>query len=88
MFVQIGEIPNQRLVFTNDWKSTRQEDGLIALTWHHFLEYPDEPEWLLRFPMVKGSYRRGTTKKLLEETLNSVGILNSIGVRAIRDPMS
>ena len=40
MFVQIGEIPNQKLVFKNDWKSGRTEDGLIALTWHHFLEYP------------------------------------------------
>ena len=40
MFVQIEQIPNQKLIFKNDWKSGRTEDGLIALTWHHFLEYP------------------------------------------------
>ena len=35
----------------------RSEDGIIALTWRHFLDYPDQPEWLLRFPMVKASLR-------------------------------
>ena len=41
----------------NDWKETRTEDEIIALTWRHFLEYPDQPEWLVRFPMVKACLR-------------------------------
>lgn len=35
----------------------RKEDGLIALTWRHFLDYPDQPNWLVRFPMVKACLR-------------------------------
>ena len=55
--MNIKQIPNQRLVFLNDWKETRTEDEIIALTWRHFLEYPDQPEWLVRFPMVKACLR-------------------------------
>jgi len=80
MFAFIEQIPNEHLVFKNDWKNSRTEDckcrtevssiiefassliviffsAIIALTWHHFLDYPDQPEWLLRFPMVKASLR-------------------------------
>ena len=57
IYVNIKQIPNQPLVFKNDWKEKRQEDGIIALTWRHFLEYPDQPEWLIRFPMVKACLR-------------------------------
>jgi PhoPQ-activated pathogenicity-related protein len=53
MYVNIKQIPNEPVVFLNDWKESRSEDGIIALTWKHFLDYPGEPEWLLRFPMVK-----------------------------------
>lgn len=57
IFVGLKQIPNENLVFTNDWKDRRSEDAIIALTWRHFLDYPDQPEWLLRFPMVKASLR-------------------------------
>jgi len=33
------------------------KNSIIALTWRHFLDYPDQTEWLLRFPMVKASLR-------------------------------
>ncbi|CBY21725.1 unnamed protein product [Oikopleura dioica] len=57
IYVNIKQIPNERLVFKNDWKETRTEDQIIALTWRHFLDYPDQPEWLVRFPMVKACLR-------------------------------
>ena len=34
-----------------------QEDAIIAYTWQHFVEKPDEPEWLLRLPMTKAAIR-------------------------------
>jgi PhoPQ-activated pathogenicity-related protein len=36
---------------------TRSEDAVIAFTWAHFLNDPTQPNWLLRFPMVKASLR-------------------------------
>ena len=57
MYVNVKQIPNQHLVFLNDWKESRTSDAIIALTWRHFLDYPDQPEWLLRFPMVKACLR-------------------------------
>jgi len=57
MYVNIKQIPNESLVFLNDWKSSRTEDAIIALTWRHFLDFPDQPEWLVRFPMVKACLR-------------------------------
>ena len=57
VYVNIKQIPNEKLIFHNDWKSSRTEDGIIALTWRHFLDYPEQPEWLLRFPMVKACLR-------------------------------
>ena len=29
----------------------------MTYTWAHFLDHPDEPEWLVRLPMVKASLR-------------------------------
>ena len=49
-------VPNQRLYFTNDprmGESGREEDDIIAWTWRHFVDHPDEPDWLLRLPMTK-----------------------------------
>ncbi len=52
------QIPNEHTIFTADpIQKSRSEDGIIAFTWDHFLKNPDQPEWLLRFPMVKGSLR-------------------------------
>uniref|UniRef100_A0A914EHI3 PhoPQ-activated pathogenicity-related protein n=1 Tax=Acrobeloides nanus TaxID=290746 RepID=A0A914EHI3_9BILA len=36
---------------------SRDEDAVIAFTWSHFLNNPTQPNWLLRFPMVKASIR-------------------------------
>lgn len=52
------QIPNEKTIFAEDpIQKNRGEDAVIAYTWRHFLENPDQPEWLLRFPMVKGSLR-------------------------------
>ena len=52
------QIPNEHTTFSSDpIQKSRTEDAIIAFTWDHFLKYPDQPEWLLRFPMVKASLR-------------------------------
>eukprot|EP00286_Rhodomonas_abbreviata_P009496 CAMPEP_0181330728 /NCGR_PEP_ID=MMETSP1101-20121128/24081_1 /TAXON_ID=46948 /ORGANISM="Rhodomonas abbreviata, Strain Caron Lab Isolate" /LENGTH=564 /DNA_ID=CAMNT_0023440057 /DNA_START=16 /DNA_END=1710 /DNA_ORIENTATION=+ len=52
------QIPNEHLTFASDpIQKSRSEDAIIAYTWDHFLAHPDQPEWLLRFPMVKASLR-------------------------------
>jgi len=51
-------IPNESTIFATDpLQSSRSEDAIIAFTWDHFLKDPTQPEWLLRFPMVKASLR-------------------------------
>jgi PhoPQ-activated pathogenicity-related protein len=51
-------IPNQHVIFASDPKQqSRGEDAVIAFTWSHFLNDQSNPEWLLRFPMVKASVR-------------------------------
>jgi len=52
------QIPNEHTTFASDpIQKSRTEDAIIAFTWDHFLNNPEETEWLLRFPMVKGSLR-------------------------------
>jgi len=52
------QIPNQHIIFAADpIQKSRSEDAVIAFTWDHFLSHPDQPEWLVRFPMVKASVR-------------------------------
>ena len=52
------QIPNEHTTFAGDpLQKSRTEDGIIAYTWDHFLNDPSQPEWLLRFPMVKASLR-------------------------------
>eukprot|EP00818_Percolomonas_sp_WS_P010826 CAMPEP_0117444674 /NCGR_PEP_ID=MMETSP0759-20121206/5367_1 /TAXON_ID=63605 /ORGANISM="Percolomonas cosmopolitus, Strain WS" /LENGTH=574 /DNA_ID=CAMNT_0005236757 /DNA_START=8 /DNA_END=1732 /DNA_ORIENTATION=+ len=53
------QIPNERLEFYDEKPvpKSRSEDGIIAYTWNHFMDHPDQPDWLLRNPMVKGSNR-------------------------------
>jgi len=53
------QIPNQEIYFAEETAKLypeppygRKEDAIIAYTWDHFLRYPDQPEWLVRFPMV------------------------------------
>jgi PhoPQ-activated pathogenicity-related protein len=52
------QVPNEKMVFSSDpIQKRRGEDAIIAFTWAHFLDHPDEPEWLVRLPMVKASVR-------------------------------
>ena len=52
------QIPNEHTTFVSDpIQKSRGEDAIIAFTWDHFLNNPKDTEWLLRFPMVKGSLR-------------------------------
>lgn len=52
------QIPNEHIIFAADPKQqSRSEDAVIAYTWDHFLRDPSQPEWLVRFPMVKASLR-------------------------------
>jgi PhoPQ-activated pathogenicity-related protein len=52
------QVPNEKMVFTSDpLQKRRGEDAIIAFTWAHFLDHPDQPEWLVRLPMVKASVR-------------------------------
>lgn len=52
------QIPNEHIVFSSDpIQKSRSEDAIIAFTWDHFLNDPSQPEWLVRFPMVKASVR-------------------------------
>ena len=52
------QIPNEHTTFASDpLQKSRSEDAIIAFTWDHFINYPKNAEWLLRFPMVKASLR-------------------------------
>lgn len=52
------QVPNEHMVFTSDpEQKSRTEDAIIAFTWDHFLREPDQPEWLVRLPMVKSVLR-------------------------------
>lgn len=53
--MELGQIPNQPLVFHNDGKK-RTEDDLIAYCWIKFMDTGD-PTWLPRLPMVKSVVR-------------------------------
>lgn len=58
------QIPNEHITFSSDpIQKSRSEDAIIAFTWDHFLKDPSQPEWLLRFPMVKASLRAMDTIK-------------------------
>lgn len=52
------QIPNEHITFAADpIQKSRTEDAIIAYTWDHFLKDPSQPDWLVRFPMVKASVR-------------------------------
>jgi PhoPQ-activated pathogenicity-related protein len=52
------QIPNAHIVFTEDpSQKRRSEDAIIAWTWFHFINNPQDSEWLLRLPMTKASVR-------------------------------
>lgn len=52
------QIPCEHIIFATDpIQKSRGEDAIIAFTWDHYLKDPSNSEWLVRFPMVKGSMR-------------------------------
>jgi len=52
------QVPNEHTTFAEDpIQKSRSEDAIIAYTWDHFLKDPSQPNWLVRFPMVKASLR-------------------------------
>jgi PhoPQ-activated pathogenicity-related protein len=52
--VALFQIPNEPISFPTDPAHPGlTEDGLIAFTWAHFINYTNEPNWLLRLPMTK-----------------------------------
>eukprot|EP00045_Choanoeca_perplexa_P003730 m.33128 g.33128 ORF g.33128 m.33128 type:complete len:491 (+) comp12198_c0_seq1:30-1502(+) len=63
------QIPNAPIYFTAEQPPKRRvEDAIIAYTWNHFIENPDEPEWLLRLPMTKAAVRAmDTTEAFLKK---------------------
>ncbi|XP_006811763.1 autocrine proliferation repressor protein A-like [Saccoglossus kowalevskii] len=54
----LKQVPNEHIRFYGDPKNkSRTEDGIIAYTWKHFIQYPTQPDWLLRNPMTKAAVR-------------------------------
>jgi PhoPQ-activated pathogenicity-related protein len=52
------QIPNEHMTFAADpIQKSRTEDAIIAFTWDHFLKDPTQPNWLVRFPMIKATLR-------------------------------
>ena len=52
------QIPCEHIIFATDpIQKSRGEDAIIAFTWDHYLKDPSNPEWLVRFPMVKAAVR-------------------------------
>lgn len=55
--VVLYQIPNCHIVYPSDpSKRGRSEDAMIAWAWKEFLD-SGNPEWLPRFPMVKGAMK-------------------------------
>ncbi|XP_078691621.1 autocrine proliferation repressor protein A-like isoform X1 [Branchiostoma floridae x Branchiostoma belcheri] len=54
----LKQVPNGHLVFKKDPLQKRlSEDALIAYTWRHFLDNPEDPEFIVNMPMAKASVR-------------------------------
>jgi PhoPQ-activated pathogenicity-related protein len=52
---QLGQVPNQPLVFRNDGRG-RSEDNLVARSWTEALKTSD-PTWMAQMPMAKAAVR-------------------------------
>ncbi|EGD73818.1 AprA [Salpingoeca rosetta] len=63
------QVPNEPIYFKAEQPPKRRtEDAIIAYTWNHFLDHPDESEWLLRLPMTKAAVRcMDTTTAFLQK---------------------
>lgn len=70
------QIPNQHITFASDpIQKARSEDAIIAYTWDHFLKDTTQPNWLVRFPMVKASLRAmDAMKDFAESRLPDLGL--------------
>jgi len=69
------QVPNQPIVFASDTlQRSRSEDAVIAFTWDYFLKDTSNPEWLVRFPMVKASVRAmDCMKEFMDKSLPELG---------------
>lgn len=54
--VELRQVPNQPLLFTNHDGMPHTEDGIVAFSWEQAMKTGD-PTWSARFPMVKSSVR-------------------------------
>ncbi|XP_070580929.1 autocrine proliferation repressor protein A-like [Ptychodera flava] len=51
-------VPNQPLVFPSDPNNeSRREDDIIAFTWRHYIDNPNDTEWIAQLPMTKSAVR-------------------------------
>jgi PhoPQ-activated pathogenicity-related protein len=52
----LHQVPNEPITFWSDPnREQRTETGITAFTWTHFIDHPDQPEWLIRLPMTKAA---------------------------------
>ncbi|MBL9004829.1 MAG: hypothetical protein JNJ46_11315 [Myxococcales bacterium] len=54
--IELRQVPNQPLVFSNHDGKPHTEDGIVAFSWKQAMKTGD-PTWSARFPMVKSSVR-------------------------------
>jgi PhoPQ-activated pathogenicity-related protein len=68
------QVPNQPIYFNDEMPrpSRRTEDAMIAWTWAHFMDHPDQPEWLARLPMTKAVVRAMDTLTAFRKPVASI----------------
>jgi len=54
--IELRQVPNQPLLFSNHDGMPHTEDGIVAFSWEQAMKTGD-PTWSARFPMVKSSVR-------------------------------
>ena len=60
--IELKQVPNQPLTFTNHDGKPHTEDGIVAFSWEQAMKTGD-PTWSARFPMVKSSVRAMDTAR-------------------------
>lgn len=72
------QVPNEKTIFASDpTQKERSEDSIIAYTWDHYLNDMSQPEWLVRFPMVKAAVKAMDVSILLwHEQLKKILVFN------------
>ena len=88
----LKQVPNERLYFLNDprmGESGRTEDEIIAWTWRHFMDHPDQPDWLLRLPMTKAArLALDTVDAVFKDNRLSMGLSNMRSKYSKTEPMN